>query len=109
MQEVLALRVQQLLPVVLHGEVDDLSPDDHDEDEVLEDVHEQEVVLLVVPGECHLLQVLHLLDVVVIIGNVPTERLAHCEQELGIGRHRDETRRIGVEDGPDDPEVLGKV
>jgi hypothetical protein len=45
----------------------------------------------------------------VIVGNVPTERLSDCKQELGIGRHRDETRRIGVEDGPDDPEVLGQV
>jgi hypothetical protein len=76
---------------------------------MLEDVHEVEVILLVVPGECDLFQVLHLLDVIVIVGNVPTERLADCEQELGIGRHRDEARRVGVEDGPDDPEVLGKV
>ena len=76
---------------------------------MLEDVHEVEVILLVVPGECHFFQVLHLLDVIVIVGNVPTERLSYCKQELGIGRHRDETSRIGVEDGPYDPEVLGQV
>jgi hypothetical protein len=56
--------------------VEDLSPDDHDEDEMLEDVREVEVILLVVPGECHFFQVLHLLDVIVIVGNVPAERLS---------------------------------
>ena len=76
---------------------------------MLEDVGKVEFILLVVPGECHFFQVLHLLDIIVIVGNVPPERLSEGKQEFRITSHRNETRRIGVEEGPNDPEVLGKV
>ena len=89
--------------------IEDLSPDDHDEDEVFEDVREVDVALLVVPGEGHLPQVLHLLDVVVIVGDVPAEGLPEGEQELRVRGHRDEASRVGVEEGPNDPEVLREV
>jgi hypothetical protein len=45
----------------------------------------------------------------VIVCNVPPERLSEGKQELRIASHRNETRRIGVEERPNDPEVLGKV
>jgi chemotaxis protein MotB len=40
---------------------------------------------------------------------IPPERLSEGKQELRIASHRNETRRIGVEERPNDPEVLGNV
>lgn len=68
--------VEELHLVVLDCEVDDLSADDHYQNEVLEYVHEVELVLLVVRFEPHLSHVLLLLHEIVLETQVPPERVS---------------------------------
>ncbi len=57
-------------------EVDDFSADDHDKDQLFKDVHEVILAARIVDGQADLREVLSLLWKVIIVCNVPAERVA---------------------------------
>lgn len=65
--------------LVLDTKVDNLSSDDHKEDQVLEDVHEVVLGACVILGQSYLLEVLLLLQKVVVEGHIPTQWLSKLE------------------------------
>ena len=56
----------------LDREVDHLSSDDHYQDQVLKNIHEEVLAPCVVDGETYLCQVFVLFHVIVLIGDIPT-------------------------------------
>ena len=70
---------EKLIVLALDSKVDNLSSDDHQEDQVFEDVHEVVLGAGVILGQGYLLEVLLLLQKVVIEGHIPTQWLAKLE------------------------------
>ena len=92
-----------------YAKVDYLSADDHDEDQMLEDVHELVLTFRVVLWETDLRQVLMLLDEVVIERRIPPKGLPQVEEEPLVVLHFDEAGSVGVVEGPAVSEVLAQI
>ena len=76
---------------------------------MLKDVHEVILSSCIVDGKAYFFQVLILLHVVIIIGDVPSEWISEGQQELRVRMFPDETRGVRVELGPDISEMLAEV
>ena len=91
------------------AKVYDLSSDDHNEDQVLKNVHELILTLSIVFGETDLRQVLMLLDKVVIERGIPPKGLSKVKKEPRVILNLDKACSIGVVEGPAVSEVLAQV
>ncbi len=90
----LVYRTDELEMSLLESKVNDFSPDDHDQDEVLKNVQEIIFSHRVVLGQTYLSKVRHLFQVVVLKGHVPTQWLPKLYQEPRILIYLNKTRSL---------------
>jgi len=100
---------EELIVLVLDTKVDDLSSDDHQEDQMLEDVHEVVLGACVILGQSYLGEVLLLLQKVVVEGHIPTQWLSKLEQKVLVLANKYEAGSIWVKLGPHLLEMLANV
>jgi len=85
----------------INGKIDNLPSNNHDKNQMLEDVHEIIFSGCVVLGQRDFRQILLLLHVIVLISNVPTQWFSEVEKEISILANEDKTGGIGVKLRPD--------
>lgn len=74
--------------------VDDLPPNDHYQYEVFKHVNEVVLACTIILGQTDLSKVRHLLQIVVLEGDIPAKGLTKVEQEVRILVSLDETRSL---------------
>ena len=74
--------------------VDDLPPNDHYQYQVFKHVNEVVLTCTVILGQTDLSKVRHLLQIVVLEGDIPAKGLTKVEQEVRILVGLDETRSL---------------
>ena len=85
---------KQVNQLILDCEVDDLSSDYHQQNQVLEDIHEVILFLTVEFRQIYLCKVLLLLDKVVLKTDIPAERVSKLDQKSSVAFSLDEIRSL---------------
>ena len=84
LRQLVVLRSQQVNQLILYSEMDHFSPDNHQQNQVLKDIHEVIFSLAVEFRQVNLSKVFLLLDEVVLKTDIPAERVTKLDQKPSI-------------------------